>query len=41
MAFVVNAGVNITANNFYILIQKEVSLSEAYALFNWSSSWYI
>ena len=34
IAFVVNAGMNVTANNFYIKSKKEVSLSEVFALFN-------
>ena len=33
MAFVVNAGMNVTANNFYIKSKKEVSLPEVFALF--------
>ena len=34
IAFVINAGMTFTANNFYIQIRKEVSLSELFALFN-------
>ena len=34
IAFVVNAGMNVTANNFKIKTKKEVSLSEVFALFN-------
>ena len=43
IAFVVNAGMNVAANNFYINFKskKEVSLSEVFALFNWSSAGYI
>ena len=34
IAFVVNAGVNVTANNLISKCKKEVSLSEVFALFN-------
>ena len=36
--FVVNAGVNITTSNLYILSKKDVSLFEVFALFNWFRS---
>ena len=34
IAFVVNAGVNVTANNLIFKCKREVSLSEVFALFN-------
>ena len=41
IAFVVNAIMNITANNFTFKSRKEVSLSKVFALINWSSVGYM
>ena len=41
IAFVVNAGINVTANNFLYKSKKEVSFSKLFALFIRSSAGYI